>query len=186
VTHQQTRTTTRSTTRTTTRTTTKSTKLTFPQRGNTFVNANGRAFGWSAGANGAVSDAETAIANNAWYIAFINSPAVDIPEGTLSSYKGKFTIYNRGPNDAMDVLACTGTSQAPRITTTFKGDFMAGSWSYLPVSTNTFLLQCSTQYSTTNMCVSLPTSGSSPVLAPCSKTDKQQIFSSKDVDAFGK
>ncbi len=179
MTHQQTR-----TTRTTTRTTTRSTNLRFPQWGNTFVNANGRAFGWNAG--GGVSGAQSAIANNAWYIAFINSPAVDIPSGRQSSYKGKFTIYNRGSDDAMTVLACTGTEQAPRITTTFQGDFMAGSWSYLPVSTNTFLLQCSTQYSTTNMCVSLPTSGSSPVLASCNKADKTQIFSSNTVDAFGK
>ncbi len=179
MTHQQTR-----TTRTTTRSTTRSTNLRFPQWGNNFVNANGRAFGWNAGSG--VSGAQNAIANNAWYIAFINSPAVDIPSGRQSSYNGKFTIYNRGSDDAMTVLACTGTAQAPQITTTFIGNYMAGSWSYEPVSTTTFLLKCSTQYSTSNMCVSLPTSGSSPVLAPCNKADKQQIFSIKTVDAYGK
>ena len=93
--------------------------LSFPQYGWNLINANSRALGWNA--NGVVSGAQSAATNNAWYTAFINSPAVDIPSGKTASYKGQYTIYNRGSDDAMVVLACVGGQYGalPKITTTF-------------------------------------------------------------------
>jgi hypothetical protein len=160
--------------------------LSFPYYGWNFINANGRALGWNA--NGVVSGAQRAITDNAWYIGFINSPAVDIPSGKTASYKGQYTIYNRGSDDAMVVLACVGgqSGAQPKLATTFVGNYAAGSWSNLPVSTTTFLLQCQTQYSQTNFCISLPTSGSTPILVGCNKQDKTQIFRKDSVNAYGK
>ena len=157
--------------------------LGFPQNGWNLINADGRALGWDT--RGAVSRLQRNMMNAGIFIGFITSPAVDVPSGKRGSYKGQNTIYNRGSYNTFVVLACVGGKNGaqPSIATTLDGNYESGSWSNVAVSTTTFLLQCQTQYSQTNFCISLPSNGEDPILVECNKKDKTQIFTKKSVRA---
>jgi hypothetical protein len=114
-----------------------------------------------------------------WFILYLNSPAVDIPSGVASQYKGDFSIYMKQDNKGTAiVLGCMEGlfGRPPTMATTLKGDVSSGSWYFKNVSDTRFAIACATQNERTDWCISTSSDGYKPILLNCDENDASQRF----------
>jgi hypothetical protein len=178
----------------------------FPANGLNLISDNGRAFGFSQGGplnveksrlarpgslaehgnNGPSGSGPGQLEPNL-FISYLNSPAVDIPSGIASHYKGDFSIYMKQDKrkGTAIVLGCLeGESGAePTMAASLKGDVSSGSWYFKNVSNTRFSIACATQYERTNLCISTPRNGK-PILLNCNVNDASQRFQGIQVKSF--
>ncbi len=163
----------------------------YPANGLNLISDNGRAFGFNVDSplNVEKSKLATMSATRAgpgpsylnlypgWFISYLKSPAVDIPSGVASQYKGDFSIYIKSFNRIAIVLGCMkgplGTP--PTMATTLKGDISSGSWYFKNVTNTRFAIACATKYERTDFCISTPTDGTTE-LVNCNENDASQRF----------
>jgi hypothetical protein len=121
-----------------------------------------------------------------WFISYLKSPAVDIPSGVASQYKGDFSIYMKKDNKGTAiVLGCMKgpLSTPPTMALTLKGDVSSGSWYFKNVSDTRFAIACATQKERTNFCISTPTDRT-PKLENCDENDASQRFQGIEVKSL--
>ncbi len=168
-----------------------------PANGVNLISDNDRAFGFNV--NGPLNYEKSKLATigvtrtitamsayPGWFISYLNGPAVDIPSGATSQYKGGFSIYIKAYNGSAIVLGCTGgaSDAQPTMTTSFKGDVSSGSWYFKSMSNTRYTIACATQNGRTNWCISTPTDGSKPRLANCDANDASQRFQTIQVKSL--